>query len=433
MTKNRVVLSEVVTEQFKPFWRASKKKQHLRYVLKGGRGSGKSFHIPMRILMDIMEYPVSAVGIRKVQNTILKSIYANFKAAANVLGVRDEFRFVDSRLEITYKRRGNKIYFIGADDPEKIKSIKDADFPLAIAWFEELAEFKDEDGVTTIENSILREELEGLIFSEAAGRKVQYQFDYCFYYSYNPPKRKQSWVNKKFESVLIDSNTYIHHSTYLGNPHLSKKFFEEADNVKAKNEMKYRWEYLGEPIGSGVVPFTNLQFEPIPEDMLKTFDNVRQGIDWGYGNDPFVFLRLHYDKKRRRIYIFDELYGVKLSSREITDWIKKKGYTDAQIKADSEEPRSISEFRSEFGIRRIVATRKGPGSVEHGEKWLDELEAIVIDPKRCPNTAREFENIDYAVDKDGNPKNRLDDKNNHSIDTTRYALEDDMIANEWRF
>lgn len=169
---NKVVLSHVITEQFKPFWVASKRKEHLRYVLKGGRGSGKSFHIPMRILMDIMEYPVSAVGIRKVQNTILKSVYANFKGAANVLGVRHLFRFVDSHLEITYRPRGNKIYFTGADNPEKIKSIKDADFPLAIGWFEELAEFKTEDEITTIENSILREELEGKFISESQ-RKVK--------------------------------------------------------------------------------------------------------------------------------------------------------------------------------------------------------------------------------------------------------------------
>lgn len=51
---------------------------------------------------------------------------------------------------------------------------------------------------------------------------------------------------------------------------------------------------------------------------------------------------------------------------------------------------------------------------------------IIIDPKRCPKTAGEFENIDYEVDKDGNPKNRLQDKDNHSIDMTRYACEDDM-------
>ncbi|MGJ3660728.1 phage terminase large subunit, partial [Shigella boydii] len=69
------------------------------------------------------------------------------------------FKFVPSRLEITYKPRGNKIYFAGADDPDKLKSIKDADFPIGVMWIEELAEFKSDEEVSTIMNSVLREEL----------------------------------------------------------------------------------------------------------------------------------------------------------------------------------------------------------------------------------------------------------------------------------
>lgn len=423
---NKVVLSHVITEQFKPFWVASKRKEHLRYVLKGGRGSGKSFHIPMRILMDIMEYPVSAVGIRKVQNTILKSVYANFKGAANVLGVRHLFRFVDSHLEITYRPRGNKIYFTGADNPEKIKSIKDADFPLAIGWFEELAEFKTEDEITTIENSILREELEGKFISESQ-RKVKYPFDYSFYYSYNPPKRRQSWVNKKYESSFIDANTWIHHSTYLGNPHLSKKFVEEANNVMNNKPLKYRWEYLGEAIGSGVVPFDNLKVVAgsITDEMVADFDNIRQGLDYGYATDPLAFVRWHYDKKRNCIYAIDELYEVKCSNRKAANWIKSKQYDYQEINAEV-EPKSNAEMRMEHDITRLVQVKKGPDSVEYGEKWLDDLDAIYIDPSRTPHIAKEFENIDYQTDKDGNPKPRLEDKDNHTIDATRYAFSRDM-------
>ncbi|MER1958811.1 MAG: PBSX family phage terminase large subunit [Solibacillus sp.] len=434
MAENRVVLSEIITEQFKPFWRASRAKEHLRYVLKGGRGSGKSFHIPMRILSDIMEYPVSALGIRKVQNTILKSIYANFKAAANVMGVRKYFRFVDSRLEITYLPRGNKIYFAGADDPEKIKSIKDADFPLAIVWFEELAEFKNEDDVTTIENSILREELEGKIFSQA-DRKRAYPFDYSFYYSYNPPKRRQSWVNKKYEGSMIDANTYVDHSTYLGNPHLSKKFIEEAENVKKNKPLKYRWEYMGEAIGSGVVPFDNLAIKAgsITEDMVASFDNIRNAVDFGYATDPLAYVRWHYDKKKNAIYALDEIYGVKISNRTLANRLKEKGYQSNRIAADSAEPKSIAELRDDFGIPRIYGVKKGPDSVEFGEEWLDDLDAIYIDPLRTPNIAKEFENIDYQTDKDGNPLARLEDKDNHTIDATRYAFEEDMRGNTFSF
>ncbi len=429
MSEQRISLASIITEQFKPFWRESRTKKYLRYVLKGGRGSGKSFHIPMRILLDVMEYPVSALGIRKVQNTILKSIYANFKAAANIMGVRDDFRFVDSKLEITYLGRGNKIYFAGADDPEKIKSIKDADYPLAIVWFEELAEFKSEDDVTTIENSILREELEGKIFSQA-DRKQAYPFDYSFYYSYNPPKRKQSWVNKKYDSAFVDDNTYVHHSIYLGNPHLSKKFIEEAENVKKNKPMKYRWEYLGEAIGSGVVPFDNLKIEKgcISDDMASNFDNIRNAVDFGYATDPLAFVRWHYDKKKNGIYAIDELYGQKISNREFAKWLVGRGYSDERIYADSAEPKSIEELRKEHGIKRIAGVKKGPDSVEYGEQWLDDLDFICIDPLRTPNIAREFENIDYQTDKDGNPKPRLEDKDNHAIDATRYAFNDDMRA-----
>ncbi len=434
MKSKNTKISDFFLPTFNEFWIASKKKKHLRYVLKGGRGSGKSFHIPIRILLDVIEYPVSAIGIRRVQNTILKSIYANFKGAANALGVRHLFKFVDSKLEITYIPRGNKIYFAGADDPEKIKSIKDADFPLAIAWFEELAEFKSEDDISTIENSILREELEGK-FTSVAKRNKYYPFDYSFYYSYNPPKRKHNWVNKKFESSMIDDNTFVHHSNYLNNPHLSKKFIEEAENVKRKDERRYRWIYLGEAIGSGVVPFDNLKIKKgsITNEMVMAFDNIRNAVDFGYATDPLAFVRWHYDKKKNGIYAIDEIYGQKISNRMFAKKLHEKCYQSDRMGADSAEPKSIAELKNEHAIPRIYGVKKGPDSVEYGEQWLDDLDFICIDPLRTPNIAKEFENIDYQVDKDGNPKPRLEDKDNHTIDATRYAFEDDMKTNQWLY
>ena len=75
--------------------------------------------------------------------------------------------------------------------------------------------------------------------------------------------------------------------------------------------------------------------------------------------------------------------------------------------------------------------KKGAGSVEYGEKWLADLEAIVIDPKRTPNISREFEMIDYDTDREGNPLPRLCDSNNHTIDATRYAFSNDMKKGKW--
>ncbi|MGL5764283.1 MAG: PBSX family phage terminase large subunit [Sarcina sp.] len=407
----QVRISEVINDNFVEFWRAVNKGEHLKYVLKGGRASAKSTHIAFRIIIDMMKYPITTLCIRKVGNTLSDSVVEQLKEAIELLGVGDYWKFQKSPLQLIYTPRGNRIIFRGADDSAKIKSIKASRFPLTTCWLEEVAEFKTEDEVSMIENSVLRAELpEGL--------------RYKIFYSYNPPKRKQSWVNKRFETHNLPANTYVCHSSYLDNPYISKAFIEEAEEVKKKNEYKYRWEYLGEPIGSGVVPFSNLSFRTITDEEIKVFDNIRQGVDFGYSVDPLAFVRLHYDKTRRRIYFMDEHFGVKIFNREFAEWMIKKEYHTTLTTADSADPKSIAELKS-FGLR-IKGAKKGPGSIEYGETWLDDLEEIVIDPRRTPNVAREFENIDYKTDKDGNVIPKLEDKDNHSIDATRYSLESDM-------
>lgn len=404
-------ISEVINNNFKSFWKAVNSDKYLFYVLKGGRASAKSTHVAIWLIYAMMKFPVTTLCVRKVANTLSDSVFEQLKEGIEILGVSHLWKIQKSPLQLVYIPRGNKIIFRGADDPAKIKSIKASRFPIAFCWFEELAEFKTEEEVSVIVNSVLRAELpKGLT--------------YKVIYSYNPPKKKQSWVNKKFETQFIPGNTFVHFSTYLDNPYISKAFIEEAEEVKKRNEFKYRWEYLGEPIGSGVVPFSNLEFREITKEEVKGFDNIRQAVDFGYSVDPMAFVRLHYNKKHRKIYIFGEIYRVKMSIRELAEKIKANRWNDTIVYCDAAEPRSIAELR-EHGIKAIKA-HKGPGSIEHGENWLDDLEAIVIDPKRCPNTAREFENIDYQIDKEGNTIPRLEDKDNHSIDAVRYALSLDM-------
>lgn len=401
------------SKHFLEVWVKAVSNEALRYVCKGGRGSGKSTTVAAIIIEEMMVNPITALCVRKVARTLEESVYEELKDAIDRMGVTHLWKVYKSPLKLVYKPRGNSIIFRGADDPAKIKSIKISKFPLALLWVEEAAEFKTEDELTTIENSVLRKEL-------TAGLK------YKIFYTYNPPKRKQSWLNKKYDSNFVSDTTYVHKSTYLDNPFISQDFIREAEEVKKKNPLKYRWEYGGEAIGSGVVPFDNLTFRTIPDDEFRTFDNIRQGIDWGYGNDPFAFVQWHYDKTRRRIYAMDEIYGVKLSNRVVANKMKDKQFDGQETIADSSEPKSVDEMKYDHGIRWIKGAIKGPGSVEYGEKWLDDLDEIIIDPRRTPNIAKEFEDIDYQTDKDGNPKNRLEDKNNHAIDATRYAFERDM-------
>lgn len=382
---------------------------HLFSVLKGGRGSGKSTSAARRYVKDILKYPINILIMRKNHNTISTSVYEELVQAINDLGVRDEFRCIaGNKPSIKRIRTGQRFIFIGGQEPEKIKSIKTSKFPIARLWIEELVEFRSYEEVKVIIDSIVRATLpKGL--------------DYHVIFTYNPPKRKAHWCNKLYNTQFIPENTCIDHSTSFVNPYLSKDFLEEADNVKAKNEARWRWNYGGEAIGGGIVPFSNLEFRPITDVEIFTFDNICQGIDWGFAADPLCFLRAHFDKTRFILYLFAEIYQVKMSNKILSEKIIEKGYNDIMIIADSEDPKSIADVKS-YGIRCRCAV-KGPGSVEHGLEWLDTLEAIIIDPVRCPNAAREFENIDYQTDKDGNVISKLDDKDDHSIDCVRYLTE----------
>ena len=413
--RKQLKISDLLTPKFYPLYLAWKSNKYTRLVCKGGRGSAKSTNIALILVVDLMQYPVNTICFRKVGETLRKSVYEQIKWAIKFLGVEEYFEYKLSPLEIIYKERGNKFIFMGVDDPQKSKSIKEAQFPVARYWFEELAEFKNEDEVETVLNSIFRGKLEkGLIYKG--------------FFSYNPPKMKHNWVNKKYNYSFIENNVFVHHSVYSDNPQIAEECRKEAEAGKAKDETKYKLVYMGEPIGNGLVPFPNLEIREIEASEIAGLEKFRNGVDWGYGVDPLAFVRWGYDKKKGIIYALDEYYGVGLKNRNLANYILSKGY-DELVMCDSAEPKSIDELK-EYDISAWGA-KKGAGSVEYGEKWLSDLEAIVIDPKRTPNISREFEMIDYDTDREGNPLPRLCDSNNHTIDATRYAFSNDMKKGKW--
>ena len=105
---------------------------------------------------------------------------------------------------------------------------------------------------------------------------------------------------QKYESSFQPENTFVHHSTYKDNPFISREFLREVEAARDRNPLRARWEYDGEAIGSGVVPFSNLKVEKgcITDEMVTNFDNIRNGLDFGYATDPLAFVRWHYDKRK---------------------------------------------------------------------------------------------------------------------------------------
>lgn len=379
-------------------------KKHLEYVFKGGRGSTKSTTVGMTIV-ELMKnnHDIHAVVCRKVGNTIKDSVYNKIKWAIGKQEFTEEFDSKLSPMEITLKSTGQKIYFRGADDPEKIKSINPEFGYIGILWFEELDQFAGPEEIRKIEQSAIR------------GGDIAWIFK-----SFNPPKTMNNWANKYI--LEPKENRIVHSSTYLDVPKgwLGQPFIDEAEHLKEVNPNAYEHEYMGIANGNGGNVFEYLEIRDITDEEISRMDKIFQGCDWGFFPDPYAFIRLYYNHNTEKIYLIDEIYENKWSNRKSADEILKRKYDDYTITCDSAEPKSINDYR-DFGLPARGAI-KGPGSVEYSMKWL-QTRTIVIDPKRTPNAYKEFSEYEYERDKDGNVISGYPDENNHLIDACRYATE----------
>ena len=191
--------------------------------------------------------------------------------------------------------------------------------------------------------------------------------------------------------------------------------------MKEVNQKVYEHEYLGIVTGTGAEVFPNVKARTITKEEYDSFDKIHRGLDFGFAADPLAYVATYYDKPRKRLFFLDEIYQTRLGNDEAVRKIKNLNPLNEPVFADSAEPRTIGEFKN-MGLN-IRPARKGRGSIEHGIKWLQDLSEIVIDPKRTPNVLREFSGYELEEDKWGNLKGSYPDKDNHSIDATRYALE----------
>ena len=407
-------LTKLIAPSFYTVHNDIKADRHTHYFLKGGRGSTKSSFVSLEIIMGMMSDPDSnAVAIRKVGTYLKDSVYNQLVWAIEHLGVYELWSYKKSLLEIEYKPTGQRILFRGADKPQKLKSTKAAKGYIKYIWFEECAEFNGMDEIRSITQSLMR------------GGEV-----FKVFYSYNPPKTQRNWINK--EVLETSKSRFIHHSDYRAVPGewLGNEFIKEAEDLKRRNPDLYEHEYLGEVTGTGGTVFPNCVIREITDAEIESFDRIKRGIDFGFAADPFVYVIGHYDKKHKKLYLFDEIYKCGLFDEKAAELIKAKGEYRQVIMCDSAQPQSISKMR-QLGLN-VRGAKKGKDSIEFGIKFLQSLDEIVIDSKRCPKTAEEF--YSYELEPDGNDgfKDGYPDKNNHSIDAVRYAMEDESVNRKGR-
>jgi phage terminase large subunit len=403
-------LSKVIAPSFHKIHKDLKEQKHTHYWFGGGRGSTKSSFVGIELILGIMKDPLAnAVVLRKVKDTLKESVLDQLVWAIDVLGVEQYWDVPEAKLVLTYIPTGQQIRFRGADKPKKIKSMKFARGYCKYIWYEEVDEFNGMEEIRMINQSLMR-----------GGPS------FTVFYSYNPPKSANNWVNAEVQ--LTRDDRLFHHSNYLTVPKewLGEQFIIEAEHLKETKPTAYEHEYLGMVTGTGGEVFDNVQIRRISDEEISEFYNVKRGLDFGYAIDPLAYNVVHYDRKKKRLYIYRELYKVGLSNYSAYhDYIKLENKNNEMVLGDSAEPKSLHELR-QYGLK-VRGVKKGPDSIEYGIKFLQSLEAIIIDDTRCPETAREF--LTYELDKDanGNFKASYPDKNNHSIDSVRYALNDEAM------
>ena len=376
-----------------------------RQVLFGGSSSGKSVFAAQRCILDVLTHKRNYLIVRNVAKTIRQSFFNELCKVINDMDINGYFNINKTDMVITAKS-GYQILSCGLDDPQKVKSITPVKGVLTDIIIEEATE--------TEYNSYkeLTKRLRGI--SDFKGNKrITLLFN---------PILKSSWIYTEFfsnwddsKTCYSDDNVFILKTTYKDNRFLTLDDICTLENET--DEYFYNVYTLGNWGVLGAVIFKNWRVEDCTE-IKKIADNYKNGLDFGFATDPATVIRTHYDSKRKRIYVLDELYQCGLTNDLLAVEIKRIiGYE--YITCDSAEPKSIQELKN-LGISALPA-KKGKDSVTYGIQWLQQQE-IIIDIS-CQQTKNEFQQYKWREDKNNNVIAQPVDKNNHLIDALRYALE----------
>lgn len=395
---------------------------HTDYWLDGGRGSLKSSTVSLLcVLLMVMHRDANVVVLRRYGNTLRPTVYEQMLWAIHMLGLDAWFRASRAPLELTYLPTGQKVAFVGLDDPRKSKGTV---FPVgycAVQWFEECDEM---DGWDAIQSTLRT-------FRRGSG-------EFWTFYTYNPPKTLWSWVNRQALEMERKPDAMRLHTSYLDvvdggrGSWLGEQFLADAEYEQAEHPLQYRWEFLGEITGTGGSVFDNLREVSLTDDELRGYDNHRDGVDWGWFPDPWRFVRCEWQAGIRRLVLFEERSANRTTPEETAEIVRNAltwedhgamRYHPEPVWCDSADPTSIGVYRH-AGINARSADKGGMRRRSY--EWLAGLREIAIDPARCPKAWEEFRLCEYAKDRAGQWIDDVPDGNDHSIDAVRYAMMRDI-------
>jgi len=367
-------------------------------VLYGGAGSGKSHFVGQETIINMLNSgEFSYLIVRKTGKSIRNSVFRLLVEMISDMGVARFFKINKTEMTIT-SLTGSSLITSGLDDVEKLKSVAN----INRIWIEEASEITEKD------------------FNQLDLRlRGQSSIGYQMTLTFNPISELH-WLKRSFFDVgRPDSFTLK--TTFKDNKFLDDKYISTLKELEQQDYQYYRIYALGDWGSIGNVIYSNWEKADLSE-VKQSFDNIYNGLDWGFADDPTAYIRVHLDEKKKTIYIFNEFTKRGLHIDDIADELKRI-VKDEYVTCDSSEPRSVADLKR-HGVKALAA-KKGAGSIEHGVKWL-QGHKIIVD-ESCTETIKELATYKWKEDKDGNVIAKPVDKDNHLLDALRYALESEMV------
>lgn len=337
-------------------------------------------------------YPgTRAACVREVQKSLKNSAKLLVEDKIKALGVSG-FQVLESEIKTP---GGGIIIFQGMQNhtADSIKSLEGFD----VAWVEEAQSLSQRS------LDLLRPTL------RKPGSEI--------WFSWNPDKPTDP-VDAFLRGEHPPADCVVVQANYSDNPWLPDELRADLEDDKRRDPDKFAHVWGGQyTTAAKARVFKNWEVREFdtPHDAIHRF-----GADWGFAIDPTALIRCHIDG--RTLYVDREAVAVGCEidhTPALFDTIP--GSRKFTIRADSSRPETVSYMRRQGFI--IVDAIKGQGSVEDGIEFLRAFD-IVVHP-RCVEVAKELAAYSYRID----PHTEeilplLEDKNNHTIDALRYALEE---------
>lgn len=401
------------------------------YLLVGGYGSSKSYHIALKIILKCLSERRKVLVVREVFDTIRDSCYdllVEILDEFDLIGTSSKkVRCTTSPMSIKFPN-GSRIIFKGMDKPTKLKSING----VSIVWLEECSEIKYAG------------------YKELLGRLRHPDLSLHFLLSTNPVGT-ENWVYTHFfkrideegnEHITLDDNllykrrtiikngVYYHHSVADDNLFLPQSYIDTLDDMKNYDPDLYRVARLGRFGLNGKRVLPQFEIANSHSEVLNEVNRIPDkfkfiGMDFGFEESYNAVVRVAVDDKNKILYIYWEYYKNHMTDDKTAVELKKAGIDREQVIADSEDPKAIQFYR-QSGFR-MRGCKKYPGSRLANTRKCKRFHKIICSPN-CPNTIRELSTLIYAKDKN---ENLIYDEFNidpHTFSAIWYALDTYEVA-----